>query len=339
MTDEEKKDGFFQHPNPDLVEDEDTDNDTITRTGDIHYGSDTIRLYFQELGAYSPLSREQEITFATEIAEAATRLNMLLSQTRAEPNEDLENQIAEAQIVFNERINRLVRANLRLVIAIAKRYINRGLPFSDLMQEGNIGLMKAAERFDPSRGFRFSTYATWWIRQAITRAISEYSRTIRIPVHLNDTISKIAKFTNVFIQNNQRFPSFKEIADELNLAEDRVARLISLLQTPFPLESNLRDYENFKLADILPDENAEIPINGAERQELRELVNAALTPLSEREQRVLRLRFGIEDGVDHTLEGIGKILGLTRERIRQIESNALRKLRRKEGLPFEDYGY
>lgn len=336
--DDEKKEFVYGDQNSDL-NDRDNESDTITRTGEIHFGSDTVRMYFQELGAYSPLTREQEVKFATEIAEAATRLNELLCQTRAESDEDLENQIAEAQIQFNDRINRLVRANLRLVIAIAKRYVNRGLPFSDLMQEGNIGLMKAAERFDPSRGYRFSTYATWWIRQAITRAISEYSRTIRIPVHLNDTLSKMAKFTNMFIQNNQRFPTFQEIALEMNLPEERVARLLALVQTPFPLESNLKEHDNFKLADVLPDENAEIPIDGAERQELRELVNAALTPLSEREQKVLRLRFGIEDGIDHTLEGIGKILGLTRERIRQIESNALRKLRRKEGLPFQDYGY
>jgi RNA polymerase primary sigma factor len=317
----------------------DNDSDTITRTGEIRFGSDTVRMYFQDLGDFSPLTREQEVEFATEIAEAATLLNRLLSQTRSDTDEDLETQIAEAQISFNDRINRLVRANLRLVIAIAKRYINRGLPFSDLMQEGNIGLMKAAERFDPGRGYRFSTYATWWIRQAITRAISEYSRTIRIPVHLNDTLSKMAKFTNAFIQDNQRFPTFQEIAESLGLKEERVARLLSLVQTPFPLESNLKDYDDFKLADVIADESAEAPLDEAERQELRELVNAALTPLTEREQKVLRLRFGIDDGIDHTLEGIGKILGLTRERIRQIEAIALKKLRRKDNQPFQDYGY
>ncbi|MBN1879474.1 sigma-70 family RNA polymerase sigma factor [bacterium] len=340
MVEDEKKLNLFDGENSEDAEQEnDNDSETITRTGEIQFGSDTVRMYFQDLGDFSPLTREQEVVFATEIAEAAIRLNGLLAQTRAEPDEFLENEITEAQILFNDRINRLVRANLRLVIAIAKRYVNRGLPFSDLMQEGNIGLMKAAERFDPARGYRFSTYATWWIRQAITRAISEYSRTIRIPVHLNDTLSKMAKFTNSFIQDNQRFPTFQEIASSLGMKEDRVARLLALVQTPFPLESNLKEHDDFKLADVIPDESAEAPLDEAERQELRELVNAALTPLTEREQRVLRLRFGIDDGIDHTLEGIGKKLGLTRERIRQIESIALKKLRRKDNLPFQDYGY
>jgi len=314
------------------------ENDTITRTGEIRFGSDTVRMYFQDLGDFSPLSREQEIEYAKDIAKAASHLKALLSETHAEEDEALETQITSAHIRLNECINRLVRANLRLVIAIAKRYVNRGLPFSDLMQEGNIGLMKAAERFDPTRGFRFSTYATWWIRQAITRAISEYSRTIRIPVHLNDTLSKMGKFTNRFIQDNQRFPTPVEIAQALNLKEDRVTRLLALVQAPFPLETSLKEHEEFKLSDVIPDESADVPLDEAERQELRELVNAALTPLTEREQRVLKLRFGIEDGVDHTLEAIGKKLGLTRERIRQIEAVALKKLRRKDNLPLQDYG-
>lgn len=338
MIEDDKRLNMFENENAEDP-DHENDSDTITRTGEIQFGSDTVRMYFQDLGDFSPLTREQEVLFATEIADAAKKLADLLSQTRAEPDEVLETDITEAQILFNDRINRLVRANLRLVIAIAKRYVNRGLPFSDLMQEGNIGLMKAAERFDPTRGYRFSTYATWWIRQAITRAISEYSRTIRIPVHLNDTLSKMAKFTNTFIQEHQRFPTFQEIADSLGMKEDRVARLLALVQTPFPLESSLKEHDDFKLADVIPDETAEAPLDGAERQELRELVNAALTPLTEREQRVLRLRFGIDDGIDHTLEGIGKKLGLTRERIRQIESIALKKLRRKDNLPFQDYGY
>ena len=340
MNDDEKRGPFYNDANGETEEtDSDQDRDTITRTGEIPFGSDTVRMYFQELGEFSPLTREQEVEFATDIAEAANKLNQLLSEAPDEPDAEHENMIAEAQIAFNNCINRLVRANLRLVIAIAKRYVNRGLPFSDLMQEGNIGLMKAAERFDPGRGFRFSTYATWWIRQAITRAISEYSRTIRIPVHLNDTLTKMAKFTNSFIQEHQRFPTFEEIAKKMEMKEDRVARLLALVQAPFPLESSLKEHEDFRLADVIPDENSEAPLHEAERQELRELVNAALTPLNEREQRVLRLRFGIEDGIDHTLEGIGKILGLTRERIRQIEGSALRKLRRKDDLPFQDYGY
>lgn len=314
------------------------ENESITRTGEIRFGSDTVRMYFHDLGDFSPLSREQEVEYATDIGEANAELNELLARTQSEPDPELESLIAEAQFKFNARINRLVRANLRLVIAIAKRYCNRGLPFSDLMQEGNIGLMKAAERFDPSRGFRFSTYATWWIRQAITRAISEYSRTIRIPVHLNDTMSKMGKFTNKFIQDHQRFPTTEEISDAIDIKEERVSRLLALMQAPFPLESNLKDHEDFKLADILADDSAEVPLDEAERQELRELVSAALTPLTDREQKVLRLRFGIHDGVDHTLEAIGKKLGLTRERIRQIEAVALNKLRRKDNEPLSDYG-
>ncbi|MCD4654742.1 sigma-70 family RNA polymerase sigma factor, partial [bacterium] len=176
------------------------------------------------------------------------------------------------------------------------------------------------------------------IRQAITRAISEYSRTIRIPVHLNDTLSKMGKFTNRFIQDNHRFPTPAEISQALEIKEERVSRLLALVQAPFPLESSLKEHDEFKLTDVIADESAEEPLHEAERQELRELVNAALTPLTEREQKVLRLRFGIHDGVDHTLEAIGKKLGLTRERIRQIEAVALKKLRRKDNLPLQEYG-
>ncbi|MBN1296546.1 sigma-70 family RNA polymerase sigma factor [bacterium] len=335
MIDEERDDEFAEKNSTDEGTGE---TESITRTGEIRFGSDTVRMYFQDLGDFSPLSREEEVDYARDISEASSLLKQLLSRTQAESDDELENQIAEAQISLNERINRLVRANLRLVIAIAKRYVNRGLPFSDLMQEGNIGLMKAAERFDPGRGFRFSTYATWWIRQAITRAISEYSRTIRIPVHLNDTLSKMGKFTNKFIQDHQRFPTPVEIAKELNMKEERVARLLALVQAPFPLEGSLKEHDEFRLSDVIPDESAEVPLDEAERQELRELVSAALTPLTEREQKVLKLRFGIQDGVDHTLEAIGKKLGLTRERIRQIESVALKKLRKKDNLPLQDYG-
>jgi len=336
MSAEEKESKYSQSGNSDNNKD---DSDTITRTGEIRFGSDTIRMYFQDLGSFSPLSREEEVEYATDIAVASKTLNELLDNESEKDEDAHESKIAEAQIKLNSCINRLVRANLRLVIAIAKRYVRRGLPFSDLMQEGNIGLIKAAERFDPSRGFRFSTYATWWIRQAITRSISEYSRTIRIPVHLNDTLSKMGKFTNSFIQKNQRFPTPEEISQELGIKEKRVSRLLALIQAPFPLESNLKDYDEFKLADVIADESAEVPLAEAERQELRELVNAALTPLTDREQKVLRLRFGIHDGKDHTLEAIGNKLGLTRERIRQIESIALKKLRRKDNLSLKDYGF
>ncbi|MBN1550184.1 sigma-70 family RNA polymerase sigma factor [bacterium] len=289
---------------------------------------DTIRMYFHDMGDYKPLNQITEQEWAKEIAEAKQHLDAVL--TAAADSVSLENdkKIAEAQNVLNDKINRLVKANLRLVVSIAKRFTNRGMAFSDLLQEGNIGLIKAAERFDWERGCRFSTYATWWIRQAITRAISDQSRTIRLPVHLSETLNKMNRISHQYLQEHRRYPTFDELAQALDRPIEEIIRISQISLGPYSLQTIIGDDEESYLLDFLEDTSTESPFEKTEINELRELVRAALTPLSERERVVLRLRFGIGSGIEHTLEEIGRFLGLTRERIRQIEASALEKLRR-----------
>ncbi len=300
---------------------------------------DTIRMYFHDMGDYKPLSREVENQWAMEITLAKTKLEQTIqeSEKASQSEGEVFEKLMMAQDELNEKINRLVRANLRLVVSIAKKYFNRGLAFADLLQEGNIGLIKAAERFDYTKGFRFSTYATWWIRQAITRAISDQSRTIRLPVHLTEILNKINSLSHRLLQKNQRYPSLDEISGEIGRPTDEIERISGLNQKPFSLQSLVGEEEETPLSDFLEDKSVESPMSEAERFELRELVKAALTPLTDREQIILRLRFGIGTGVEHTLEEIGQFLGLTRERIRQIEGNALQKLRRSGSNPLQDY--
>ncbi|MBN1356208.1 sigma-70 family RNA polymerase sigma factor [bacterium] len=292
---------------------------------------DTIKLYFQDMGSYRPIKAAQERKWAREIAYARAKYESMYAQKGRNSDPDYEVKLARAMEKLNLKISRLVSANLRLVIAVAKRYSNRGYPFADLVQEGNIGLIKAAERFDWQRGCRFSTYAIWWIRQAITRAISDHSRTIRLPVHLSEMLNKMNRISHRLIQQKHRNPTLEELSEEVHRPVDEIRRIVMLNQNTYSLQALVGDDEETPLSDFLPDESAESPIQEAERNELRELVLAALTPLSERERIVLRLRFGIGTGIEHTLEEIGRFLGLTRERIRQIEAHALDKLRRKGG--------
>ncbi len=289
---------------------------------------DTIRIYFHDMGDYRPLSAKKEREWAREIAEAREELEQILTRRSSESEAEHERLISEAQKKLADKIRRLVKANLRLVVSIAKKYVNRGLAFSDLLQEGNIGLIKAAERFDWRRGCRFSTYATWWIRQSISRGISDKSRTIRLPVHLSDRLSKIRNVSNKIYQEEQRYPTYDEIAEVIGRPVSEVEMIFIMNNTPVSLQSQISEDENSTLCEIIPDESAESPEKEYEMSELRMLVQAALTPLTERERSVLRLRFGIGSGVQHTLEEIGRFLGLTRERIRQIEKSALNKLRK-----------
>ncbi len=299
---------------------------------------DTVRLYFHDMGSYTPLTRETELSWAEDIFNAKENLDGIIQESEENPDCDLEAKIAKAHDKLNEEISRLVRANLRLVVSIAKKYFNRGLAFSDLLQEGNIGLIKAAERFDYRKGFRFSTYATWWIRQAITRAISDQSRTIRLPVHLSEILNKVNKVSHRLLQERQRYPSLEELAEEVGRPVEEIARITALNQNLFSLHALVGEDEESRLSDYLEDKSVVQPSSDAESKELRDLVQAALTPLTERERIILRLRFGIGSGVEHTLEEIGRFLGLTRERIRQIESNALNKLRRTSlESPLRDY--
>ena len=259
---------------------------------------DPVKAYLKEIGQVPLLSAEEEQTLA-----------------RAARAGD-----ADAR-------RRLSEANLRLVVSVAKRYAGRGLPFLDLIQEGNLGLMKAAEKFEPNRGFKFSTYATWWIRQSITRAIADQGRTIRIPVHLVEHINRVRKTAGELLRKNGREPTAEEIAVRLEMEPDRVRELLQLAQEPVSLETPVGEEEDAHLEDFIQDEEAGIPVDEAGRQLLRRELMSVLKSLTPREERVITLRFGLDDGRPRTLEELGKEFNVTRERIRQIEAKALRKLR------------
>ena len=259
---------------------------------------DPVKAYLKEIGQVPLLSAEEEQTLA-----------------RAARAGD-----ADAR-------RRLSEANLRLVVSVAKRYAGRGVPFLDLIQEGNLGLMKAAEKFEPDRGFKFSTYATWWIRQSITRAIADQGRTIRIPVHLVEHINRVRKTAGELLRKNGREPTAEEIAVRLEMEPDRVRELLQLAQEPVSLETPVGEEEDAHLEDFIQDEEAGIPVDEAGRQLLRRELMSVLKSLTPREERVITLRFGLDDGRPRTLEELGKEFNVTRERIRQIEAKALRKLR------------
>lgn len=259
---------------------------------------DPVRMYLKEIGKISLLTADQEV-------EIAKRMELGDERAKAE----------------------LAEANLRLVVSIAKRYMGRGMPFLDLIQEGNLGLMKAVEKFEYKKGFKFSTYATWWIRQAITRAIADQARTIRIPVHMVETINKLLRVQRQLLQEYGREPSPEEIAREMELDVEKVREIQKISQEPVSLETPIGEEEDSHLGDFIPDEEILSPQDAATNTMLRDQLFLTLGSLSEREQKVLRLRFGLDDGKTRTLEEVGRVFDVTRERIRQIEAKALRKLR------------
>ncbi len=259
---------------------------------------DPVRMYLKEIGKVPLLSADKELELATKMVQG--------------------DKNAKKQ---------LVEANLRLVVSIAKRYVNRGMFFLDLIQEGNLGLMKAVEKFDYGKGFKFSTYATWWIRQAITRAIADQARTIRIPVHMVETINKVLRVSRQLLQEMGRDPTDEEIAAEMNMPVEKVREILKIAQEPVSLEMPIGEEEDSHLGDFIADENTPAPSDAATYMMLREQLLEVLHTLTPREENVLKLRFGLEDGHPRTLEEVGKVFDITRERIRQIEAKALRKLR------------
>ena len=259
---------------------------------------DPVKVYLKEIGSFPLLSLEEEVELAEKILQGDS---------------------------FAKK--KLAEANLRLVVSIAKRYVGRGMLFLDLIQEGNLGLIKAVEKFDHTKGFKFSTYATWWIRQAITRAIADQARTIRIPVHMVETINKVKKVQSQLLHKNGQEPSVEDLAEELDMPQEKVREILKVAQEPISLESPIGEEEDSHLGDFIPDSDAPIPEEAATHALLKEQLGEVLATLTPREAKVLSLRFGIEDGRPRTLEEVGKEFNVTRERIRQIEAKALRKLR------------
>lgn len=297
---------------------------------------DPVRMYLKEIGKVPLLSADEEIELAQNMEDGAVateKINVLkgrIDGASEEEKAEIKEEIKTLQRDVDKGADakkRLAEANLRLVVSIAKRYVGRGMLFLDLIQEGNLGLIKAVEKFDYKKGYKFSTYATWWIRQAITRAIADQARTIRIPVHMVETINKLIRVSRQLLQELGREPSPEEIAKEMNMPVGRVREILKISQEPVSLETPIGEEEDSHLGDFIKDDNVPVPADAAAFTLLKEQLEEVLGTLTEREQKVLTLRFGLEDGRARTLEEVGKEFNVTRERIRQIEAKALRKLR------------
>ena len=291
---------------------------------------DPVRMYLKEIGKVPLLSADEEINIAMRMEKGDEAKQMLESGVNADgkPLTDEEKKQCQAAIDDGTQAKRLLaEANLRLVVSIAKRYVGRGMLFLDLIQEGNLGLIKAVEKFDYRKGYKFSTYATWWIRQAITRAIADQARTIRIPVHMVETINKLIRVSRQLLQEYGREPTPEEIAKAMGISEAKVREIIKIAQEPVSLETPIGEEEDSHLGDFIPDDDAPAPAEAASHALMREQLWDVLNTLTPREEKVLRLRFGLDDGNQRTLEEVGREFKVTRERIRQIEAKALRKLR------------
>jgi len=302
------------------------------------YTEDSIRVYLQEIGRIRLLRPDEEIELARKIADLL-QLEELATQYESE-NGHFPSVREWAELIdmplskFRRRLllgrrakEKMVQSNLRLVVSIAKKYMNRGLSFQDLIQEGSLGLIRAAEKFDHEKGYKFSTYATWWIRQAITRSIADQARTIRIPVHMIETINKLNRIQRKLLQENGKEATPEELAIHMEMPEDKVRRVLKIAKEPISMESPVGDDEDSHLGDFIEDENAEKPLDETINSGLSDSTRDILSSLTPREAKVLRMRFGIDMNTDHTLEEVGKQFDVTRERIRQIEAKALRKLR------------
>ena len=314
-----------------LPEEEIVDPNTMV---DAFGTDDPVRMYLKEIGKVNLLTSDEEIDLAQAMgagAEAKEQMEELESsgeEIPAEVRTELEKAIKKGE----RAKQRLAEANLRLVVSIAKRYVGRGMQFLDLIQEGNLGLIKAVEKFDYTKGYKFSTYATWWIRQAITRAIADQARTIRIPVHMVETINRMRQATNQLVYQNGHEPTPEELAKAMDMSVERVREIQRMAQEPASLESPVGEEEDSSLGDFVADENAEAPGKAADRAMVAQQINLALKSLTPREEKVIRLRFGLDDGRPRTLEEVGRDFGVTRERVRQIEAKAIRKLHSRKCL-------
>ena len=329
MPDEEAQpDDDNQEPN--LSDVEEVDISTYDQLPASLKVDDPVRMYLKEIGKIPLLTTEEETLYAEQVVEGRAA-KQKLDEIDADDNNTVTIEEYEALQdiveVADEAKDKLVNANLRLVVSIAKKYLSRGLQFLDLIQEGNMGLIKAVDKFDHKKGFKFSTYATWWIRQAITRAVADQARTIRIPVHMVETINKLVRIQRQLVQEFSREPTPEEVAERMDITVEKVQQIQRIAQEPISLESPVGEEEDSSLGDFISDPHALDPYEYTAKMKLREELDEVLATLTEREERVLRLRFGLIDGRQRTLEEVGKEFNVTRERIRQIEAKALRKLK------------
>jgi len=334
----------FDGPAPeDLEEEVDTDEDLLSQEQYFDDASDdSVRLYLREIGKIPLLNAEEELRLAQEIVANRDELDETQKKMAEEGTTPSEKEKLRLKAIKLSRPkDKMAEANMRLVVSIAKRYSGRGLDFLDLIQEGNTGLLRAVEKFDPDKGFKFSTYATWWIRQAITRAIADQARTIRIPVHMVETINKLLRTQRRMTQDLNREPTIEELAKELEMEPEKVEYVMKIKQDITSLDAGVGrdgDEEDSVLRDFIEDEESATPEESAASQLLKEQVQEILSTLSDREQKIIKMRFGLENGKSHTLEEVGQEFAVTRERIRQIEAKALAKLRKhKDSKKLHDY--
>lgn len=333
----------FDEPNPDeLLDEEEMDEETLNGQYLDDVSDDSVRLYLREIGKIPLLNGEEELALAQEIVANRDEIEELTAKLDDEELSTAEKAKLKTRIAkLSKPKDKMAEANMRLVVSIAKRYSGRGLDFLDLIQEGNTGLLRAVEKFDPDKGFKFSTYATWWIRQAITRAIADQARVIRIPVHMVETINKLLRTQRRMTQELNREPTMEELSKELEMEPSKIEYVMKIKQDIHSLDAGVGrdgDEEDSVLGDFIEDEDSATPEESASNQLLKEQVQAVLSTLSDREQKIVRMRFGLDNGKSHTLEEVGQEFAVTRERIRQIEAKALAKLRKhKDAKKLHEY--
>lgn len=333
----------YEEPNvDDLADEEELDEETLNNQYLDDVSDDSVRLYLREIGKIPLLNAEEELTLAQEIVANRDEIDELTEKLKDEDLTSAEQSKLKSRIAkLSKPKDKMAEANMRLVVSIAKRYSGRGLDFLDLIQEGNTGLLRAVEKFDPDKGFKFSTYATWWIRQAITRAIADQARVIRIPVHMVETINKLLRTQRRMTQELNREPTMEELSKELEMEPSKIEYVMKIKQDIHSLDAGVGrdgDEEDSVLGDFIEDEDSATPEESASNQLLKEQVQAVLSTLSDREQKIVRMRFGLDNGKSHTLEEVGQEFAVTRERIRQIEAKALAKLRKhKDAKKLHEY--